>query len=618
MDIPNDQVQIDQPKADEIDPNQVQTDINPDEVQIDQPQSQYGTMGQQALTAVEGVGQGLAGPLATGLELGAHKLGIDTDLGIDTSAEAQAGRRSANPVTHSVAEAGALAGSLMTGIGEAGLIARGAKSLLPEATTTLGKIGSAALKGFMESAAIQGGDEMSKAMIGQGDPEHPVSSVLAHVGGAGLLGMVTGGVFNGLGQGVNKGLASVENAKMGDRASKLLAGMGIAAKAHEAGIPEKDVEQFAKYFPEFAGEDFNYNHYKPGVKAYYSGIQSAVNKVADTTVNAAAATGGNAVAGPVGGLAAYNLSNKYLAPAIEKILQKPLIGVTKLALPTIMYALSKGETSGLFNALNYATQAAKGAQAINKGIESIFKGAGQQSLDYLASERDRKRIEDYIDDGGVQKEMQDSLQTQPNQPEQAFAKGGSVAPQTNASLGNLYPNQSMLMSSAKGRMSNYLNSIKPQSNPQKLPFDKAPDQKVQQRAYSNAVGLAAQPLSIMKSIKNGTLQLDDLKHLSSMYPELYQHLQKKMTERMMNAQLDDEVPKHKTKQALALFLGAPLESHMTPQGIMAAQATFAPQQTPQQVQQAKGKKGTSNLGKSNKSYQTASESAESDRTNRKD
>lgn len=571
----------------------------------------YETPGQQLLTGVEGAGQGFAGPLATGLELGAHKIGLDKALGIDTSAEAQAGRKSANPWIHGTAEAGALAGSLLTGVGEAGLIAKGAGKLVPEAALGLGKIGSLALKSAIESSTIQAGDEISKSMLGQGDPEAPVSSALVHIGAAGLLGGVTGGFFGAIGQGTNKGLEGIENAKLGDKANDLLTGMGMATKAHAAGIPEKEVESFLK---QSYGEGLKYKDYAPGVKLYYSGLQNVVNKAVDAVTDTAIGGAASHVLGPSAGAMATIMSQKYIAPVVEKLLEKPLIGATnKYVAPSIMYALSKGQTTGLFNVLNHATQIAKGAKAINAGVESIFKAGGQQAIN-AASDKDKQKIMDYIDDGGISADMQNSVQPQP----QGFAEGGEVRPgQSNGSISALYPGQDMLMHAAKARVSNYLGQLKPASNPQKLPFDKAPDTRDQERAYHRAIDVAAAPLNVLNHIKTGDLQMDQVKHFISMYPELHNHLSKKLTERIMNSQLDEEKLPYKSRMSLAMFMGNSLDSSMTPFSIQAAQMTYLPKQSPQQGQaQSKTKRGTSTLGKSNASYKTPNEAAESDRSSR--
>jgi len=147
----------------------------------------YGTPEQMAGTALEGVAQGVAGPLATYAET--NLLGIP--------AQDIAGRAAANPWTHGISEAGGLIGGAISGVGEAAGAANIAKAIVPEATTLAGKIGAGALKGFIEGGLIQGSDEVSNAMLGQGDPEAPVATALAHMGAAGLFGGAAGGLMGG-------------------------------------------------------------------------------------------------------------------------------------------------------------------------------------------------------------------------------------------------------------------------------------------------------------------------------------------------------------------------------------------------------------------------------------
>ncbi len=231
-----------------------------------------------------------------------------------------------------------------------------------------------------------------------------------------------------------------------------------------------------------------------------------------------------------------------------------------------------------------------------------------------ASERDKDSVKDYIDEGGINQDFE----PQPIDTT-GFAEGGRVASPTLTPMQNLYPQQAQLMTAAKARISNHLTGIKPQVSPQGLPFDKRTMNPQQEKAYDKALNIAVAPLSILKHIKDGTLQASDMAHMNSMYPELTKHLQQKLVDRIVHAQDEGEHPSGHVKQAMALFLGAPLEGWMTPAGIVAAQATFAPKQTPQQgQQQGKTKKGTTNLGKSNKSYKTASQAAEADTTSRKE
>src|ERR1019366_5705689 len=74
--------------------------------------AKYSSTGQQIGAGLEGVAQGVAGPLATLAEQGLSKLGVPglTDEDI-------AGRQEANPITHGLGEAAGLIGGTLTGTG---------------------------------------------------------------------------------------------------------------------------------------------------------------------------------------------------------------------------------------------------------------------------------------------------------------------------------------------------------------------------------------------------------------------------------------------------------------------------------------------------------------------
>lgn len=613
MDIPANEVVVDKPQS-EIDPSQVEVDehIPSDQVQLD---STSKSKSHPVLAGTEGAMRGLTGGLSDAVFKGARHLAEAVtdnpeiqDL-IAPKIKDVAERAESTPAK--VGEATGVIGGMLTGQGIPGLISKGAKAVVPEATGLLAKAGSAILRGAAEGMALQAGDEVSKAMLGQGDPEDAVSSALARIGGAGLVGGFAGGVFHGIGKAAEKGLGALENAKIGQKAENMLAGMALGAKAREAGVPHEGVEEFAeKYYKDFgADEMFKYGQFRDGVNLYYKGLNKVVNTTSRAAVDATAGVVADKMLGPAAIIPVGLVTDKIVAPLIEKILQKPLIRANKYVMPSVMYALEKGQTSGLFNLLSHTNQMAKGVKAINSGVESVFLGGAQQGLNNIATDQDIKAIKEYMDNGGLNQELQDSLQNNTESQEQ-FAEGGKVPkPKDSGSIANLYPEQAMIMSSAKGRMSDYLNSLKPQKNPLKLAYDRPMNQKDQEKIYDEAVKVAAAPLSVLDHIKQGTLQTRHINHLNSMYPELSNHLKKKLTSRMLKSQLDGERPKGRTEQALALFLGAPLTTYQTPQGIMAAQSTFQTAQAPQQQEaQNKTKKGTAPLSKMAKIYETSEQS----------
>lgn len=567
----------------------------------------YDTPMQQAITGLEGAAQGFAGPLATGAE---RLLGVPK--------EDIAGRQEANPGIHGMSQAAGLTAGLFSPVGEANLIAKGVSRLLPEVASVYSKIGMAALSSGIQMGAIQGGDELSKAMLDQGNQEVPVSSILLHIGAAGLLGSATGGLFSAIGLGASKGLSKLESAKIGTRAEDLLAGTGMAAKAHQSGVPEEEV---ADYITKQIGKD-NYKFYKEGVEFYYKGLKG----VANATGMSGLGTVGGSIGYKVGNLLApgwggisgastgsaigAKLADKYMRPFAEKLLNRPLIGMSKLATPVLMKALSVGQTTGLFEALNYASKCSKGAQSANEAVEALFKGGMTPAINAVSRSRDEDKIRDYIDEGGLSQQQQKQQEQTPQ-----FAEGGQVDTAESNPVASLYPTQNILLNTAKGRVATYLSSMKPQEQT-KLAFDKKHKDEAKHRSYDQAIKLAARPLSILNHVKDGSLTVDHAKHMQAMYPEVYQHLRDKVVARISKAQIDE---KHsmpfKTRQAMSLFLGAPLESAFAPQNILAAQAVFAQNNQPR-PQIAKPKKSTAPLNKVSKSYQTADQAGEADKARR--
>lgn len=148
-------------------------------------QEKYSTVGQQAITALEGAAEIPTFGLSTGIE---------TALGVPQE-EIQA-RREINPGVHMLGQA---AGFLIPGVGEAGLYggigraATGVAGLSAEATGLGARIGYGAVKGAAETLLASGSDEVSKMFSGGQDPNAPLQSALVNMGLSGLIGGVIGG-----------------------------------------------------------------------------------------------------------------------------------------------------------------------------------------------------------------------------------------------------------------------------------------------------------------------------------------------------------------------------------------------------------------------------------------
>ncbi len=520
--------------------------------------SKYDTTEQQIKTGLEGAAQGLAGPLATYAET--HLLGV--------SPEDIKGRAEANPWIHGGAEAATLVGGLLTGTGEAGLIAKGAGAVSEAAN--LGKLGSAALKGFIEGASFAGSDEITKAMLNQpgSDPEVPLSAALLHVGASGLVGGLSGGVFS-LGEGmIGKGLESLESQKVVNKVQDLLSELG------GKGNPLSKL------------------------------------KITDRTAGTSAAAIAKTIEVHTGLplILTYGSIKKAIRPLVEKIIKKPLGAANEYVTDAVIKSLLTNESSGAPNAIHYAGQILKGVRSANKGMDALFKIGGSQ-LTEPTTEKERQSLDDFIAGGQTDMQMQNSMSAQP----EGFASGGMVS-KPSSSFSTIFPEQNMLLSAAKGRISGYLNSIRPTSNQPKLAFDSTPPQTDKKRAYQKALDYAVRPMSILDKVNKGNLTPEDMTHFTSLYPEAHRYLSQEMTKRITQAQLNGEKPAYKKRQSMSLFLGADLDSTFTPAAISTIQGIYAMQKGKQQ-QQVQGNKKA--MSKSSNQYQTDEQAREKRMQNQK-
>ncbi len=250
----------------------------------------------------------------------------------------------------------------------------------------------------------------------------------------------------------------------------------------------------------------------------------------------------------------------------------------------------------------------RGHTHIEEAIDRVLRNEKHPHME--SREKHHKAIDDWITRGGITQDIQHEMHSQNST--QMMADGGPVVKTHEGVLHghpveHAYPDQNILLQQAKGRVSNYLSSMKPQDHAPRLAFDAPPDQREQKKAYAKAVKVADHPMSVLHAITNGTIQMDDVKHLKAMYPEVLDSVQKKITEKVIHAQLDGKRPSRKVRQGLSLLMGTALSGEYTPGGIQAAQSAFAGKQAPQQ--QGQPTSGPSPQGPSKKSALSKSDSS---------
>jgi hypothetical protein len=251
----------------------------------------------------------------------------------------------------------------------------------------------------------------------------------------------------------------------------------------------------------------------------------------------------------------------------------------------------------------------RGHKRIEAKIKNIFERLEHKEDLKAHHERAHKKIHDWLEEGGILKDLEHEIHREPEH----LAEGGDVKKSKalhDRHVAEAHPEQNLMLQVAKGRMSQYLDALKPQKNLPKLAYDREPDSREKEKTYKKAVSVAANPLQILDKIHKGTLKQEDMLHLKGLHPEVEQMLQKKITERIVKDQLEKKKPSLKTRQGLSTFFGVPMSSELSPQNVMAAQATFQkdqPQQGQGQPQGKAPKKSSSSLTKYDDSFLTSNQ-----------
>lgn len=236
-----------------------------------------------------------------------------------------------------------------------------------------------------------------------------------------------------------------------------------------------------------------------------------------------------------------------------------------------------------------------GERMIKNGTRAVFKSTREVLPSKITetSERDRERLEKYVD--SIEKDPGLLLNSQSDQ-------------------SNYINGYSLAAGETVGRVVQFLSQAKPKEQ-QLAPLD-APikPSKAEMEEYHQVLNIADKPLSILNKVSNFTLLPKDVMALNAMYPDLYNKLKMSLTNEMIDVHSKGELIPYKLKQSLSMFMGEPLDSTLSPAGIMGAQSSFALQKAPSPNQPAPQGGDKSKLSKSTANFRTAEQSRE-DRRN---
>lgn len=515
--------------------------------------SKFNSMEQKLKTGAEGVAAGLAGPLAAGAE---KIFGVDPE---DIRKRAKY-----NPWIKGLAEVAGLASP----VGEGAVLAKAGKAVADAAA--YGKIGSAAVRGAVETALFQGGDEISKMI--QEDPHQSVSSAISNIGLSGIL---------GLGGGAALGVAGKSwDALMEGKATKFVDDMKQRVGEHLAPEPgirvseegvHKVYDPFTKVEREVAGaaptreaaetryDPFTKKAIKPEV-APPQAPEEVLNQVPVEELKQKLAPGASLIDDLLkkqlekfspATIAGTAIGGALGHPVLGGIVGRQVLGpLVDSVLPGILRPIMNSSASGgaFRAAVNYGAQIVKGEGKLGRAAQAIFSGASEVPMSIEANKRDA--IKNRLDELALN---QSSL----------LGVGGQ--------LGHYLPQHASALAETTARVVNYVQSQKPDTAP-KAPLDpKSVPNAVQESNYNRVIDIAENPLSILTAVRNGRLTPKDLHHLNSMYPSMVPLMQQKVMSELINHKAAGKTVPYATQLGLSTIMAQPLASSMNHNAIAASQ-----------------------------------------------
>lgn len=264
---------------------------------------------------------------------------------------------------------------------------------------------------------------------------------------------------------------------------------------------------------------------------------------------------------------------------IGQYLSREVPDAARMAMLKFLGSSAETSAEGLLSMTKLAAATMKGEQLLNNGIKNVV-GTGGKVIPF-PTPKSMKMLEEQV------KRVADQ---DPKSQEEMMSIGGST--------GHYMPDHAAAMAMAGSRNLQYLASLRP---PDKAlsPLDSKPVPNSEQQAkYQRALEIGEQPLIVLNAVKRGNVTVQDISHLKNMYPALYERMNKKLMEHLVQSATDGKRLPYSTKMGISNFMGQPLDSTMTPQSIMSIQGTMqGPQQAPQQGQVKPSATGMNNLQK---------------------
>lgn len=285
-------------------------------------------------------------------------------------------------------------------------------------------------------------------------------------------------------------------------------------------------------------------------------------------------------------VASHNPAVALLVGGLTKYIGRDIPDAARLSLLKFLGSNQPVESGAFKSMVDFVQHTVRGENLVSKASKNVFK-AGMDVLpsSQIPNEKSREKLEKHLTE--LQKDSSP-----------LFNIGGKTA--------HYMPEHGTAMGEMAAKSVNYLQQSKPGTS-QMSPLDrKIEPPKAAVAAYERKLDIAEQPLMVLKHIKEGTLQPEDVVAMKTMYPALYQKLNQKLTAQLVEMESRSESIPYSMRMSLSLFMGQPLDSTLTPMGIQLSQPT-PPEQGPMP------QKSMSGMAKLSQSYQTAGQASEAKR-----
>lgn len=507
--------------------------FNPDQYLL---QKQYGGAGQQAMAGLEGIAQGVAGPLAP---LAERAVGIP--------AEDIRSRAEANPITHGIGEGVGFTGSLfvpeLKGAGlaaQVGNVGEKAAALLPEAASVIARTG---IKASAEMAALQTSNELSKMVLN--DPGQTLGSAAINIGLSGVIGGVGGAALGA----VSPLWAKAKNVTGVDKlVSDYMAESQAIAQS-------KLVNPADALSSEFEAIPASKGNTSPGVKLARWVDENGASAISKSIGRSTAST----VGAGIGALVGHPIAGAWMG-------DKVLGGVfSALAKPLAEGVL---DSSAAKASVDYLGNVIKGQNLLDSTISKLFSSGSEiLAKDLIPTQSSRNLLQKSLDFASV--------------PDNAVQVGGKI--------GHYLPSHATAAAETTAAATNLFNSMKP-TQPVMNPMDATPPiDKASESNYNRALDIAQQPLLALQHVKKGTLLPQDVQVLRTVFPNLHDAMIGKIsTALIQNPDAKQNIP-YAQRVSMNMFIGGnPLDGTMTPMAMQSIIHSASPQS---QIQAAQTKSG---------------------------